>query len=430
MSVSGCMCISVLIHLTLAMVISFKMLIKKTESEPSKKLTPEVVEKVIEIMLAPAEIPPVKAPPKNAPLTAEELKALAAQKPQLQKTEEAPNITPAANELPRYQRTAEDQLAGKAPKTNLEGERDTIEASNANTVAGAQARPSVQGEKPQDGVNETVDTTFQDGNLEHMNQGGKAAKTEQIQPVEQKEEEEKVAELDQEEMKSSVKSTQEKGDELELEKTASTNKVAKKFLDTQKNREVSDEQPSSEKTSNEEIKGKAEQNKTIANQQLDQDGLKQKSQDEKKKKVKSEPKSVANKKASKTGEKGFRSEAKATVMEGTISRRSKIASENVKATPVGKYMAQISKIVEQEWQRRCQMHADLIQPGTLRIGFMVDENGKLNNISIISQILGSESQSSLTFQALTSVKIPPMPKEVKENQGGDPLEFRYYFRFQ
>ncbi|MFT5906719.1 MAG: hypothetical protein ACI9E1_002331, partial [Cryomorphaceae bacterium] len=37
---------------------------------------------------------------------------------------------------------------------------------------------------------------------------------------------------------------------------------------------------------------------------------------------------------------------------------------------------------------------------------------------------------SLTFQALTSVRIPPMPKKVKNSQGGDPLEFRYSFRFQ
>ena len=76
------------------------------------------------------------------------------------------------------------------------------------------------------------------------------------------------------------------------------------------------------------------------------------------------------------------------------------------------------------------MHADLIQPGTLRIGFMVDEKGKVNNINLITQTLGSENQRSLTFQALTSVKIPPMPVEVKESQGGDPLEFRYNFRFQ
>ena len=93
-------------------------------------------------------------------------------------------------------------------------------------------------------------------------------------------------------------------------------------------------------------------------------------------------------------------------------------------------MAQVSKLVEQEWQRRVMMHADLIQPGTLRIGFMVDERGKVNNISTIAQTMGSENQRSITFQALTSVKIPPMPKKVKKNQGGDPLEFRYYFRFQ
>jgi hypothetical protein len=245
---------------------------------------------------------------------------------------------------------------------------------------------------------------------------------------------EKLAKADQEEMKSSVESIKELGEALEKGKLATSNQEAKKFLETQEKIALNEELPTSNNTGAKENKGLEEKKKTIANHQPDPDAIKQKPQEGKKKKQDLQPesqlKTAENKRASENAKKGFRSQAKATVMEGSISRRSKIASKNVKATPVGKYMAKISKLVEREWQRRMMMHADLIQPGTFRISFMVNERGKLYNINPISQTFGSTNQRSLTFQALTSVKIPPMPKEVKKSQGGDPLEFRYHFRFQ
>jgi outer membrane biosynthesis protein TonB len=235
-------------------------------------------------------------------------------------------------------------------------------------------------------------------------------------------------------MESSVDSTKEPGEVLEQGKLASSNKEEVEFLETEKKIALNEESPISKNTGEKENKGLEEQKKTIVNNQPDPDAIKQKPQDEKKKKresqPKSQPKTAENKRASQNAEKGFRSEAKATVMEGSISRRSKTASKDVKATPVGKYMAQVSKLVEQEWQRRVMMHADLIQPGTLRIGFMVDERGRVKNINTIARTMGSENQLSLTYQALTSVKIPPMPKKVKNSQGGDLLEFRYHFNFQ
>lgn len=430
MTATVCMSISVLIHLVLAVMVSLRIIMLNTETAEVKKEVSQNEDSVIQIELTSVKPKNQLVPPKNAPLTPAELKALVAKTPPVDKPEETPKPNLKPKDLPKFQRTSDDQLAGKAPETNLQGERDTIAASNANATSGAPDRPSVLGEKPKDGINETVDTTFQDGVLEHMNRGGEVSKQEKKTPTEQKPEKEKLAELEQDEMKSSVEATKDLGEEIERGKLASSNKEAKEFLETQKKMALNDDLPSSKNTGEKENSGQEEKNKTMANNQLDPDALKQKPQEEKQKKAESQPKTAENKKASYDGEKGFRSEAKATVMEGTITRRSKIASNNVKATPVGKYMAQISKIIEQEWQRRCMMHADLIQPGTLRIGFMVDEHGKLNNISTISQTMGSENQRSLTFQALTSVAIPPMPKEVRESQGGDPLEFRYYFRFQ
>jgi hypothetical protein len=438
MTASMCVCISVLIHLVLAMMISLRIIMLKTEPIEDKNEVIPSEDMVIQIQLAPnpTEPKPLIIPPKNAPLTPAELKALAAQTLPPEKPDEKSQPTPKANEVPRFARTTDDQLSGDVPDTILQGARDTIAASNANPLKSAGDRPSVSGQKPKDGEEETVDTTYQDGVLEHMNRRGETVKTEQKPPVEEEQDPAKLADIDQEEKKSSVKSTEEPGEELEAGEIAKTNKEANQFLKTQKKMALNDNLPSSNNKGAKQKAGQEEQNKTIANNdsQPDPNALKQKSQNEKQKKKEaqpeSQPKTAENKKASENSEKGFRSEAKATVMEGTISRRSKIASQNVKSTPVGKYMAQISKIVEQEWQRRCMMHADLIQPGTLRISFMIDEQGKLSNITTLSQTFGSENQRGWTFQALTSVKIPPMPQEVKVNQGGDPIEFRYNFRFQ
>ena len=426
MTAGMCVAISVVLHVVVAVMICLRIIMLNTEAVAAKE---EVIVKEdmgIAIQLAPMKSQPQVAPSNEAPLTPQELKALVANTPPLEK----PKLTPKAKDLPNYARTADDQLSGKVLDTNLQGERDTIAASNANAVAGAPDRASVRGEKPKDGEQETVDTTYQDGVLEHMNKGGEASKPQIQPPSEEIPDPEKLAKIDQEEMKSSVESTKELGEVLEKGKLATSNKEAKDFLETQKKIALNEELPTSKNTGAKENKGLEEQQKTIANNQPDPDAIKQKNQEEKKKKQESQPKTAENKRASENAEKGFRSQAKATVMEGSISRRSKVGSKNVKATPVGKYMAQISKLVEQEWQRRVMMHADLIQPGTLRIRFMVDERGKVKNISTIAQTLGSENQRSITFQALTSVRIPRMPAKVKKSQGGDPLEFRYSFRFQ
>ena len=432
MTAGMCVGISVVLHIVVAIMICLRVIMLNTEVVVIDDDIEEQEEMVIAIKLDQIQPTPpsIVAPPKDAPLTPDELKDLASQESPALKPELTPELDIKPKDIPQYTRTSDVQLTGEVPDTNLQGERDTIAASNANTVAGAPNRPSVRGEEPKDGQEEMVDTTFQDGILEHMNRGGEAPKPRTQPPADQVTDPENIAEIDQEELKSSVEPTKDVGEALDKAKLATTNKEAKEFLETEKKIALNEDLPTSQNTGAKENKGVEEQEKTIANKQPDPDAIKQKPQDKQQKEQESQPNTAENKSASSSNEKGFRSEAKATVMEGTISRRSKIGSKNVKSTPVGKYMAQISKLVEQEWQRRCMMHADLIQPGTLRIGFMVDEQGKVKNINTIAQTLGSENQRSLTFQALTTVKIPPMPKKVKESQGGDPLEFRYYFRFQ
>jgi len=422
MTASMCLAFSVVLHVVIAVMICLRMIMLDSAAVEAPKATDKKEDAVISIRLAPEKQPEPIQRPKTAPLTPAELKALVA------KPEPKPKPTP--EDVTRIARTSVDQLTGEVPETNLEGERDTIAASNADAVISGVDRPSVSGEKSKDDRQEMVDTTFQDGMLEHMNKGAESAEEAVSQPTQVPNEAQKTAIRAQEEMKSNVVPTADNGEELDEGKLAETNKNSKELLDTEKKVALNNELANTKNRGESEKEGLEEKNKTIANKQVDPNAIKQKAQ--KKKSIKKEtlPKNTENKRASKAAKKGFRSEAKATIMEGTISRRSKIASQNVKSTPVGKYMAEISKLVEQEWQRRMMMHADLIEPGNLRIRFMVDERGKVKHPDIISQNLGSKTQESLTFQALMSAKIPPMPAKVKELQGGDLLEFRYYFNFQ
>jgi len=394
----------------------------------------------------PEEVPEtLDTPERKAPLTAQELRALAAKPPETVRPKEKPlepKPKPKPKDIIQIARTTDDQLTGEVPDTHLQGARDTIAASNASAVLGAPDVAAVKGIKPKDDRSETVDTTFNEGEFEHSELGGSPTKASivppsQITPPSETTVEEEVSKANQkkqDEIKSSVKPTDDVGEALEQPKIAETNKQAKKFQETLNKVAMNDPSPTSRNVGAREVSGEEEKRKTIANKNVDPNGLKQKAQEKKatqaKAQPKQQPKTAKNKRASDGAKNGFRSQAKATIMEGSISRRSNIASKNVKATPVGKYMSKISKLVETGWQTRMMQHADLVQPGTMVISFMVDERGKVKNINIMSQTAGSESQRSLTFQALLSAKIPPMPKEVIKSQGGDLLRFRYNFSFQ
>ena len=459
-----CVACSIVLHVLVAVMICIRIItinseVAKTEDSDEAQ---ELVIKIDVKLEEPEPIPtlPVESPPeRRAPSTAQELRELASKLPEPEKPKPKPKPKPEPEPEPepkaqpkdiiQIARTTDDQLQGETPDTNLHGERNTIAASNARPTIGSPDESAVRGKKPEEDRHETVDTTFNEGEFDHMNRGAKPSETSdvkvqvtpppEIPPLEKSPETASEQEItksekkQQEEVKSSIIPTEDTGTELEQLEVAETNKQAREFLDTRKKVALNNLTPTSQNVGAREKHGKEEERNTLANKNVDPDGLKQKAQEKKaseaKSRPKQQPKVVQNKRASDGAKSGFRSQAKATVMEGSISRRSNIASKNVKATPVGKYMSEISKIVETGWQSRMVQHADLVQPGTMVISFMVDERGKVKNINIMSQIAGSESQRSLTFQALLSAKIPPMPKEVVKSQGGDLLRFRYNFSF-
>lgn len=433
MTAGICVVVSVIFHVVVLMSFIYIQFFSKVIEDIEEEENAVMVELKIEALVEDLRESPEKAREMEAPMTSEELRNLVVKPRRAEKKPERK-----ASVL-KYARTSDDQLSGKVPDTDVQGERDTLAASNKASVLDAPDRPSVDGIDDKERNQELVDTRFQDGVLEHMNLGADAAKS-QEEKLKREQAEESKAELSQDRLD---KKAIESGIESNMDGGAAEKKAllaqqhlesAKRNMETQKKELRREREPISQNKGATDVASDEELKRLISNKKRAADAAMRKAEREMRKRraaqKEAEKRAIAQREAARNAtKKGMRSEAKAKVMQGTISRRSKIASGNVKKTPVGVYMAKISKLVEQEWQRRVMMHADLIQPGTLRIGFMVNERGKVINYRVISKVLGSENQTSITFQALTSAKIPTMPQRVRKSQGGDPLEFIYYFQF-
>ncbi|MBB81804.1 MAG: hypothetical protein CMN02_12625 [Roseibacillus sp.] len=125
---------------------------------------------------------------------------------------------------------------------------------------------------------------------------------------------------------------------------------------------------------------------------------------------------------------GFNTEARKTRMEGTISRRGQ-SSLKVEATALGKYKAQVNRIIETEWQRRCVMHRDHVLPGILTLRFYVDKAGLVSGLRYLDVFQASAMQKGFTMRAVQQPQLPRMPEEVIRELDGESLEFHINFHF-
>lgn len=117
-----------------------------------------------------------------------------------------------------------------------------------------------------------------------------------------------------------------------------------------------------------------------------------------------------------------------TAIQGSITRTGQSALD-VADSPIGRYQAQISRAVEQEWQRNCVKHRDFITPGYLTVRFFVVQDGRVKSVQFLGDSETGEVQKGFTLNSIRNAPIPPMPPAVKKEMGGDALEliFNFYF---
>lgn len=124
----------------------------------------------------------------------------------------------------------------------------------------------------------------------------------------------------------------------------------------------------------------------------------------------------------------FNGNQKKTRILGSVSRTG-TASQQVAATPLGKYQAQLSRVIESEWHRNCVKYRDFIKPGILTLRFVIDDVGAVRSVMLVEMVEAGDVQKGFTMNTIRQAKIPPLPADVKKELNGEALELIYNFYF-
>ncbi len=124
----------------------------------------------------------------------------------------------------------------------------------------------------------------------------------------------------------------------------------------------------------------------------------------------------------------FNGNQKKTRILGSVSR-SGTSSQQVAASPLGKYQAQLSRVIESEWHRNCVKYRDFIKPGILTLRFVIDDRGAVRSVMLVEMVEAGDVQKGFTMNTIRQAKIPPLPADVQKELNGEPLELIYNFYF-
>ena len=119
----------------------------------------------------------------------------------------------------------------------------------------------------------------------------------------------------------------------------------------------------------------------------------------------------------------FQPETRRNKVAGRISNRGKSAV-NAAETPLGHYTRKVTGAVEKRWHYERRRNADFVSFGSLRVSFSVSADGKTGKLKIHEDD-ANPVMVDFTLGAILSAEIPPMPKEVRELLGDEPLEITY-----
>jgi hypothetical protein len=106
----------------------------------------------------------------------------------------------------------------------------------------------------------------------------------------------------------------------------------------------------------------------------------------------------------------YRREQTQTHMRGNISNHG-VSSVNAVGTPLGRYSKMIYDAVGSRWYNLVHQNADRINIGTVALTFVVDRNGHITKLRMVSNS-SDESFSNLCLQSVQDTKLPPIPDDV------------------
>src|SRR5437879_5495419 len=116
----------------------------------------------------------------------------------------------------------------------------------------------------------------------------------------------------------------------------------------------------------------------------------------------------------------YRRQKERTQIAGNITNRG-ISSVNALGTPLGRYQKIVADSIGSRWYTYVEQKRDLINIGTLRLGFVVDRSGRVKNLKV-TENSSNEAFASVCVQSVLEAHLPPIPEEVVKSLPPDGLE--------
>lgn len=107
----------------------------------------------------------------------------------------------------------------------------------------------------------------------------------------------------------------------------------------------------------------------------------------------------------------FQPETHRGAVKGTISNLGGEDAVNAAATPVGRYMRQVTGAVEKKWHQFRLARADAVEPGKMGLRFYVNKNGKVEDLEFLFKEANALMED-FTIEAILKADIPPIPKDL------------------
>jgi hypothetical protein len=108
----------------------------------------------------------------------------------------------------------------------------------------------------------------------------------------------------------------------------------------------------------------------------------------------------------------FTPHTRVTETKGTIANRGSAPSVDAEGTPTGRYIRQVTGMVDKKWHHYCLLRRDGVTYGHLEISFYVNKKGKVEDLKVVNDKESNPILTGLTLRAIMDAEIPPIPKEV------------------
>jgi len=124
--------------------------------------------------------------------------------------------------------------------------------------------------------------------------------------------------------------------------------------------------------------------------------------------------------ASSQAQSAYRRQKERTHIAGNITNRG-ISSVNALGTPLGRYQKIVADSIGSRWYTYVDQKRDLINIGTLRLGFIIDRSGRVKNLKV-TENSSNEAFASVCVQSVMEAHLPRIPEDVAQSLPPEGLE--------